>query len=85
MTDSCDRPSQGLIVGLSALLIAVALLAAAFAPVLACPSCNGGILIAFSGQEGREYRCGECRGKGKVTLLAKWKYERDSKTLCHPR
>ena len=61
------------------LLVVIVSVVIVFAPVAACPDCLGtGKVDHLTDKWGDGYRtCFYCKGKARMTLLDKWKWERE--------
>jgi len=86
MSNSRSKFSFGLTVGLLAIVVVAAILTAAFLPVADCPYCGGDSqIISFLSGTREVTQCRECRGCGKISLLAKWNRDRKIVTAPPPR
>ena len=74
MTDSRHGFPFGLILGLIAVVVVAVILIAVYLPVAECQACaGGGTVAAIRNGPNNEDPCDECHGRGKVSLLSRWK------------
>lgn len=81
MASSRGESSVALTLALLAFVIASVTLPVVFLPVAKCRFCYGTGLSLWSFD--RDAPCEDCLGRGKISLLAKWKQER--KVIVEPR